>query len=54
MFGYRKSVFIILEGLQSEIIITEYLGVYYQNDNPDVPNVNKTEKRIITYKIENK
>jgi len=34
--------------------ITEYLGVYYQNDNEDVPNVNKTEKRIITYKIENK
>lgn len=34
--------------------ITEYLGVYYQNDNEDVPDVNKTEKRIITYKIENK
>ena len=34
--------------------ITEYLGVYYQNDNSDVPDVNKTEKRIITYKIENK
>lgn len=34
--------------------ITEYLGVYYQNDNADVPDVNKTEKRIITYKIENK
>lgn len=32
--------------------ITEYLGVYYQNDSPDVPNVNKTEKRIITYKIQ--
>lgn len=31
--------------------IREYLGVYYQNDNPDVPNVMKTEKRIITYKI---
>lgn len=34
--------------------ITEYLGVYYQNDNEDVPDVNKIEKRIITYKIENK
>lgn len=34
--------------------ITEYLGVYYQNDNEDVPDVNKTEKRIITYKIENR
>lgn len=32
--------------------ITEYLGVYYQNDNEDVPDVNKTEKRIITYKIQ--
>ena len=32
--------------------ITEYLVVYYQNDNENVPDVNKTEKRIITYKIE--
>ena len=32
--------------------ITEYLGVYYQNDDPQVPDVNKTEKRIITYKIQ--
>ena len=32
--------------------ITEYLGVYHQNDNEDVPDVNKTEKRIITYKIQ--
>ena len=32
--------------------ITEYLGVYYQNDNEDVPDVNKTGKRIITYKIQ--
>ena len=32
--------------------ITEYLGVYYQNDNENVPDLNKTEKRIITYKIE--
>ncbi len=31
--------------------ITEYLGIYYQNDNPDVPEVMRTEKRIITYKI---
>ena len=31
--------------------ITEYLGVYYQNDDINVPNVNKTEKRVITYKI---
>lgn len=32
--------------------ITEYLGVYYQNDNPEVPDVNKTQKRVITYKVE--
>ena len=31
--------------------IKEYLGVYYQNDNENVPDVNKTQKRIITYKI---
>ena len=31
--------------------ITEYLGVYYQDDNENVPDVNKTEKRIITYKV---
>ena len=27
-----------------------YLGVYYQNDDPNQPDVNKTEKRVITYK----
>ena len=32
--------------------ITEYLGVYYQDDNENVPDVNKTEKRIITYKVQ--
>lgn len=31
--------------------ITEYLGVYYQDDNENVPDVNKTEKRIITYRL---
>ncbi len=34
-------------------VIEEYLGVYYQNDNPNVPDVMKTEKRIITYKVRN-
>lgn len=34
--------------------IKEYLGVYYQNDSPDEPDSNKTEKRIITYKIVSK
>ena len=32
--------------------ITEYLGVYYQNDSENVPDVMKTEKRIITYRVE--
>lgn len=32
--------------------IKEYLGVYYQNDSEDVPDVNKIKKRIITYKIQ--
>lgn len=32
------------------IVIKEYLGVYYQDDS-DIPEVNKTEKRIITYEI---
>lgn len=31
--------------------IKEYLGVYYQDDNEDVPETNKIQKRIITYKI---
>ena len=32
--------------------IIEKLGVYYQNDS-DIPDVNKTQKRIITYTITN-
>lgn len=32
--------------------VIEYLGVYYQNDSENVPDVNKTKKRIITYKIQ--
>ena len=32
--------------------IKEYLGVYYQKDNPNTPETMKDEKRIITYKIE--
>ena len=31
--------------------IKEYLGVYYQNDSPNVPETNKTEKKVITYEI---
>ena len=37
---------------KSSKTITEYLGVYYQEDDPKVPDVNKTEKRIVTYKIQ--
>lgn len=33
-------------------IITEHLGIYYQNDDENVPDVMKIEKRIITYKIQ--
>lgn len=33
--------------------ITECLGVYYQNDGQNVPDANKIEKRVITYKITN-
>ncbi len=32
--------------------IKEYIGVYYQDDNPNEPETNKDEKRIITYKVE--
>ena len=42
----------IYDQLEGKTNIKEYLGVYYQNDDPNVPDVNKTEKRIITYKIE--
>lgn len=31
--------------------ITEALGVYYEEDDPNVPDVMKTEKRVITYTI---
>lgn len=31
--------------------VKEYLGVYYQNDSPDVPELNKVKKRIITYEV---
>lgn len=31
--------------------ITEYLGVYYQKDDPNVPDIMKDEKRIITYRV---
>lgn len=31
--------------------ITEALGVYYEDANPNIPDVMKTEKRIITYRI---
>lgn len=46
----------LYEQLQDEIAndkkITEYLGVYYKEDNPNKAEVNIQKKRIITYKIE--
>lgn len=42
----------IYNQLKNKTKITEYLGVYYQSDNENVPEINKKEKRIITYKIE--
>lgn len=42
----------LYDQLKSAKRITEYLGVYYQNDAPNVPDIMKTEKRIITYKVE--
>ena len=42
----------LYEQLKSATQITEYLGIYYQDDNTDKPEIMKTEKRIITYKIE--
>lgn len=46
----------LYEQLQDKIAkdkkITEYLGVYYKEDNPNKAEVNIQKKRIITYKIE--
>ena len=42
----------VYDQLKNKTKITEYLGVYYQSDNDNVPDINKKEKRIITYKIE--
>ena len=42
------------EKLKNGNIITESLGVYYQEDNPKTPEIMKNEKRIITYKITTK
>lgn len=51
----------IYDQLKNANHITEYIGVYYQEDSQetdssttgdDVPENNKTEKRVITYKIE--
>lgn len=33
-------------------VIKEYVGVYYEEDNPNIPDIMKKEKRIITYSIE--
>lgn len=41
----------IYNQLKDKENITEYLGVYYQNDSPSVLEANKIKKRIITYKV---
>lgn len=41
----------LYDAINSGKKIYEYLGVYYQDDSENTPDVNKTEKRIITYKI---
>lgn len=38
--------------IQSGNVIKEYVGVYYEKDNPNIPDIMKKEKRIITYSIE--
>ena len=42
----------LYEQLNGKNNITEYLGVYYEDDNPNVPELNKNKKRIITYKVQ--
>lgn len=41
-----------LKDMLDKKTIIERLGVYYQNDDANVPDVNKTQKRIITYSQE--
>lgn len=41
----------LYEQLQGKTI-KEYLGVYYDNDGPDIPESMKEKKRVITYVIE--
>ena len=31
--------------------IIEYIGIYYEDDNPNVPELTKTKKRVITYEV---
>lgn len=39
--------------LENKKNINEYIGIYYENDDENVPDVNKRKKRIITYRVEN-
>ncbi len=43
----------LYDQIKDKTNITENLGVYYQNDSPNEPNVNKIKKRVITYRIKN-
>lgn len=42
----------LYDQLQGATTITEYLGVYYSEDNPNKAEVNSQKKRIITYRIQ--
>lgn len=44
---YKRLTRVIDNGF----IIKEKLGVYYQDPNPNIPDVMKQEKRIITYEV---
>ena len=41
----------MLRKINEGYVIKEYLGVFYEDDSPNTPDVNKMEKRIITYQF---
>lgn len=42
----------LYDQLERATTITEYLGIYYSEDNPNKAEVNSQKKRIITYRIQ--
>lgn len=52
---YGSQIILPSKSLYEQIknkTITEKLGVYYTNDSENVPDADKTEKRVIIYEIE--